>query len=77
LVDLLEEKGVIELLTITVILIVVVVLFAVATGRRSGGNAKETLEAVRNADEVKDEVEALPSDTLRARARTWVRKPKG
>ena len=67
----------IELLTITVILIVVVVLFAVATGRKSGSNAKETLKAVRSADEVKDEVEALPSDTLRARARTWVRKPKG
>ena len=65
------------MLTITVILIVVVVLFAVATGRRSGGNTKETLEAVRNADEVKDEVEALPSDTLRDRARLWVRKPKG
>ena len=67
----------IELLAITVILIVVVVLFAVATGRKSGGNAKETLEAVRKAEEVKDEVEALPSDTLRDRARLWVRKPKG
>ena len=67
----------IALLTITVILIVMVVLFAVATGRRSGGNAKEKLEAVRKAEDVKDEVEALPSDALRARARTWVRKPKG
>jgi uncharacterized membrane protein len=76
-VDLLQEEGVIELLAITVILIVMVVLFAVATGRRSGSNAKETLEAVRNAEEVKDEVEALASDTLRDRARTWVRKPKG
>ena len=77
MVDLLKEESVIELLAITVILIVVVVLFAVATGRKSGGNAKKTLEAVRKAEEVKDEVEALPSDTLRARARTWVRKPKG
>jgi Sec-independent protein translocase protein TatA len=67
----------IELLTITVILIVVVVLFAVATGRKSGGHAKETLEAVRDAEEVKDEVEALPSDALRDRARLWVRRPKG
>ena len=67
----------IELLAITVILIVMVVLFAVATGRKSGENAKKTLDAVRNAEEIKDEVEALPSDTLRARARTWVRKPKG
>jgi uncharacterized membrane protein len=67
----------IELLTITVILIVMVVLFAVATGRKSGGNAKKTLDAVRDAEEIKDEVEALASDTLRARARTWVRKPKG
>ena len=67
----------IELLAITVVLIVMVVLFAVATGRRSGGNAKEKLEAVRKAEEVKNEVEALPSDALRARARTWVRKPKG
>jgi Sec-independent protein translocase protein TatA len=67
----------IELLTITVILIVLVVLFAVATGRKSGGDAKKTLEAARNAEEVKDEVEALPSDALRDRARLWVRKPKG
>ena len=67
----------IELLTITVILIVLVVLFAVATGRKSGGNAKKTLDAVRDAEEVKDEVEALASDTLRDRARLWVRKPKG
>jgi len=76
-VDLLKEKGVIELLAITVILIVLVVLFAVATGRKSGGNAKKTLDAVRDAEEVKDEVEALPSDTLRDRARLWVRRPKG
>ena len=67
----------IELLTITVILIVVVVLFAVAMGRRSSGEAKKTLDAVRNAEEVKDEVEALPSDALRDRARLWVRRPKG
>jgi hypothetical protein len=67
----------IELLAITVILIVMVVLFAVATGRRSGSNAKKTLDAVRDAEEVKDEVEALPSDTLRDRARLWVRRPKG
>jgi hypothetical protein len=68
---------VIELLAITVILIVMVVLFAVATGRKSGGNAKKTLDAVRDAEEVKDEVEALPSDALRDRARLWVRRPKG
>ena len=67
----------IELLTITVVLIVMVVLFAVATGRRSGGNAKEKLEAVRQAEDVKNEIEALPSDALRDRARLWVRKPKG
>jgi Sec-independent protein translocase protein TatA len=67
----------IALLTITVVLIVMVVLFALATGRRSGSDAKKTIEAVRNAEEVKDEVEALASDTLRDRARTWVRRPKG
>ena len=67
----------IELLAITVVLIVVVVLFAVATGRRSGGDAKDKLEAIRAAEEVKNEIEALPSDALRDRARTWVRKPKG
>ena len=64
------------LLTITVVLIVMVVLFALAIGRRSGSDAKETLTAVREAEDVKDEVEALPSDALRDRARTWVRKPK-
>ena len=67
----------IALLTITVVLIVMVVLFALAIGRRSGSEAKETLTAVRKAEDVKDEVEVLPSDALRDRARTWVRKPKG
>ena len=67
----------IALLAITVVLIVMVVLFAVATGRRSGGNAKDKLEAIRAAEEVKNEIEALPSDALRDRARTWVRRPKG
>ena len=67
----------IALLTITVVLIVMVVLFALATGRRSGGDAKETLTAVRKAEETENEVQALPSDALRDRARTWVRKPKG
>ena len=67
----------IALLTITVVLIVMVVLFALAIGRRSGSDAKETLSAVRKAEEIENEVQALPSDALRARARTWVRKPKG
>ena len=67
----------IELLAITVVLIVMVVLFAVATGRRSGRDAKETLTAVRKAGEIENEIEALPSDALRDRARLWVRKPKG
>ena len=67
----------IALLTITVVLIVMVVLFALAIGRRSGGDAKETLTALRKAEEIENEVQALPSDALRARARTWVRKPKG
>jgi hypothetical protein len=67
----------IALLTITVVLIVMVVLFALAIGRKSEGDAKETLTAVRKSEDVKDEVEALPSDALRDRARTWVRKPKG
>jgi len=67
----------IALLTITVVLIVMVVLFALTIGRRSSGDAKETLTAVRKAEEIENEVQALPSDALRARARTWVRKPKG
>lgn len=65
------------MLAITVVLIVMVVLFAVATGRRSNGNAKEKIEAVRKAKEIENEVQALPSDALRDRARLWVRKPKG
>ena len=67
----------IALLTITVVLIVMVVLFALTIGRRSGSDAKETLTAARKAEEIENEVQALPSDALRARARTWVRKPKG
>ena len=65
------------LLTITVVLIVMVVLFALAIGRRSGSEAKATLTAVRKAEEIENEVDALPADALRARARAWVRKPKG
>ena len=67
----------IALLTITVVLIVMVVLFALAIGRRSGTDAKATLTAVRKAEEIENEVQALPADALRARARTWVRRPKG
>lgn len=67
----------IALLTITVVLIVMVVLFALAIGQRSGSEAKATLTAVRKAEEIENEIEALPADALRARARTWVRKPKG
>jgi hypothetical protein len=67
----------IALLTITVVLIVMVVLFALAIGRKSGKDAKETLTAARKAEEIENEVQALPADALRARARTWVRKPKG
>ena len=67
----------IALLTITVILIVMVVLFALAIGQRSGIDAKKALSAVRKAEEIENEVQALPSDALRARARTWLRKPKG
>jgi len=63
----------IALLTITVILIVMVVLFALAIGRRSGSDAKETLTAVRKAEEVKTEVESLSADVLRRRAKVWVR----
>ena len=65
------------LLTITVILIVMVVLFALATGWRSGSDDRATLTAARKAEEIENEVQALPADALRARARTWVRKPKG
>ena len=67
----------IALLTITIVLIVMVVLFSLAIGRRSGSDAKETLTAARKAEEIENEVQALPSDALRDRARTWVRKPKG
>lgn len=48
-------------------------------GRRSGvsaARAKQTatrLEAVKQAQEVENEVEALDRDTLKHRARRWVR----
>jgi len=35
------------------------------------------LEAVEDANEVRNEVEALDRDTLKRRARRWVRGPKG
>lgn len=51
-------------------------------GRRSGKAAAEAkinkarLEAVKEASEVRNEVEALDRDSLKSRARGWVRGPK-
>jgi len=52
-------------------------------GRKSGISAVKAkqnearLEAAQRAQEVENEVEALDRDTLKRRARRWVRGPKG
>jgi hypothetical protein len=51
-------------------------------GRKAGQTAVKTkalearLKAVKEAEDVQNEVEALDRDTLRGRATVWVRKPK-
>lgn len=49
------------------------------SGRKSGKTAvtakinEDRLEAVKEANEVRNEVEALDRDSLKSRARNWVR----
>jgi hypothetical protein len=51
-------------------------------GRKSAQNsiklkqAEARLEAVKEAEDVRNEVEALDRESLRIRARKWVRGPK-
>lgn len=51
-------------------------------GRKSAQNsiklkqAETRLEAVKEAEDVRNEVEALDRDALKSRARQWVRGPK-
>jgi hypothetical protein len=69
-----------------VILMVIGALTGVAAlwfgGRRAGASAEKAkqtearIEAVKQAQEVENEVEALDRDALKSRARVWVRGPK-
>lgn len=38
--------------------------------------AEERIKAIKEAEETRNEVEALDRDTLKSRARIWVRGPK-
>ncbi len=67
-----------ELLALTAILIVAVIWLAMRSGRQRTEVkiTQDTLAAVRKAEEIENEVQALPSNTLRDRAKLWVRAPR-
>ena len=64
-----------EILILAVLLVAAVIWLAMRNGRRwmAEKTIEDTLAAIRKAEEIAAEVEALPPDSLKARARTWVR----
>ena len=73
------ESGAIgfALLGVTALLVVAIIWLAMRHGweRREVKTVKDTLAAIRKAEEIENEVEALDRDTLKSRARKWVRAP--
>jgi hypothetical protein len=66
-----------EVLALTALLIVAVVWLAARNGRKraEAEAAEDTLATIRKAEEIENEVEALDRDTLKSRARQWLRTP--
>ena len=66
-----------EILILAVLLVVAVIWLALRSGRRwmAEKTIEDTLAAIRKAEEIENEVEALDRDTLKSRARKWVRAP--
>jgi len=63
------------LLGVTALLIVAVIWLAVRRGwdRRDAAQSTQRLDEALRAKEIEDEIEALPPDALRDRAKLWVR----
>lgn len=66
-----------ELLALTALLIVAVIWLATRNGRQRTEVkiTQATLAAVRKAKEIENEVQALDRDTLKSRAKLWMRTP--
>jgi len=66
-----------ELLALTALLIVAVIWLATRNGRQRAEvkTAEDTLAAVRKAEEIENEVQALDRDALKSRAKLWLRTP--
>ena len=66
-----------EILILAVLLVAAVIWLAMRTGRRwmAEKTIEDTLAAIRKAEEIENEIEALDHDTLKSRARKWVRAP--
>ena len=66
-----------ELLALTALLIVAVIWLASRSGRQRAAErtAQDTLATIRKAEEIENEVQALDRDTLKSRARQWMRTP--
>ncbi len=66
-----------ELLALTALLIVAVIWLAARNGRKraEAEAAEDTLATALKAEEIRDEVEALDRDTLKSRAKLWLRAP--
>lgn len=66
-----------ELLILAVLLVAAVIWLAMRNGRRwmAEKTIEDTLAAIRKAEEVENEVQALDRDTLKSRAKLWVRAP--
>ena len=66
-----------EILILAVLLVAAVIWRAMRNGRRwmAEKTIEDTLAAIRKAEEVENEVQALDRDTLKSRAKLWVRAP--
>jgi hypothetical protein len=71
------ESGVLgaALLGVTALLMGAVIWLAVRRGwdRRDAAQSTQRLDEALKAKEIEDEIEALPPDALRDRAKLWVR----
>ena len=66
-----------EFLILAALLVAAVVWLAMRNGKQHAevDTTKDTLAAVLKAEEIENEIEALDRDTLKSRARKWVRAP--
>ncbi len=67
-----------EIVALTALLIVAVIWLASHNGRQRAAErtAQDTLATIRKAEEIENEVQALDHDTLKSRAKLWLRTPR-